>query len=72
MKLFWFHLVGQAIKAAGIGAALMFSVSAGYAQRPVCGFEGAWSGNGTVALSDDTTSASGAKRLQGQRQRTRF
>jgi len=37
-------------------AALMFSVSAGYAQAgPFAGFEGAWSGNGTVALSDGTT-----------------
>src|SRR5665647_2107706 len=51
MKLF-----GQAIKAAGVGAALMLSVSAGYAQSgPFAGFDGAWSGNGTVALSDGTT-----------------
>src|SRR5260370_21011196 len=56
MKLFGSSLVGQAIKAAGIGAALMLSVSAGPAQaRPFAGFEGAWSGNGTVALSDGTT-----------------
>src|SRR5712675_676354 len=56
MKLFAFSLVGQAIKAAGIGAALMFSVSAGYAQAgPFAGFDGAWSGNGTVTLSDGTT-----------------
>ena len=46
----------QAIKAAGIGAALLLSVSAGHAQAgPFAGFEGAWSGNGTVALSDGTT-----------------
>ena len=56
MKLFGSSLVGQAIKAAGIGAALMLSVSAGHAQAgPFAGFEGAWSGNGTVALSDGTT-----------------
>jgi hypothetical protein len=56
MKLFGSGLFGQAIRAAGIGAALMFSVSAGHAQSgPFTGFNGAWSGNGTVALSDGTT-----------------
>jgi hypothetical protein len=56
MKLFGSSLVGQAIKAAAIGAALMLSVSAGHAQAgPFAGFEGTWSGNGTVALSDGTT-----------------
>src|ERR1700709_437474 len=49
-------LFGRAIKAAGMGAALMLSVSAGHAQSgPFAGFSGAWSGNGTVALSDGTT-----------------
>src|SRR5664279_1219958 len=49
MKLF-------ALKAAGVGAALMLSVTAGHAQSgPFAGFSGAWSGNGTVALSDGTT-----------------
>ena len=48
--------VGQAIKAAGVGAALMLSVSAGYAQSgPFAGFNGTWSGNGTVVLSDGST-----------------
>src|SRR5258706_13899422 len=48
--------LGQAIKAAGVGAALMLSVSTGYAQSgPFAGFDGTWSGNGTVALSDGTT-----------------
>jgi hypothetical protein len=44
----------RVIKAAGIGAALMLSVSAGHAQSggPFVGFDGAWSGTGTVALSD--------------------
>ena len=56
MKLFGSSLFGQAIKAAGVGAALMLSVSAGHAQSgPFAGFDGAWSGNGTVALSDGTT-----------------
>jgi len=55
MKLFGSGLFGQAIKAAGIGAALMLSVSAGHAQSgPFTGFSGSWSGNGTVALSDGT------------------
>src|ERR1700751_2311659 len=54
MKLLGFSLFGQAIKAAGIGAALMMSVSSGHAQHggPFAGFDGAWSGTGTVALSD--------------------
>jgi hypothetical protein len=57
MKLFGFSLFGQAIKAAGIGAALMLSVSAGHAQSggPFAGFEGSWAGTGTVALSDGST-----------------
>ena len=34
----------------------MLSVSAGHAQSgPFAGFDGAWSGNGTVTLSDGTT-----------------
>ena len=56
MKLFGSSLFGQAIKAAGVGAALMLSVSAGHAQTsPFAGFSGAWSGNGTVSLSDGST-----------------
>ena len=50
------RFLGQAIKAAGVGAALTLSVSAGYAQSgPFAGFAGSWSGNGTVALSNGTT-----------------
>jgi hypothetical protein len=50
------RFLGQAIKAAGVGAALLLSVSAGYAQSgPFAGFNGTWSGNGTVLLSDGTT-----------------
>jgi hypothetical protein len=56
MKLFGSGLFGQAIKAAAVGAALMLSVSASYAQSgPFAGFDGAWSGNGTVSLSDGST-----------------
>jgi hypothetical protein len=53
MKLFDSGLFGQAIKAAGVGAALMLSVSAGHAQSgPFAGFDGNWSGTGTVSLSN--------------------
>ena len=56
MKTFGSCLSGQGIKAAGVGAALLLSVSTGHAQSgPFTGFDGAWSGNGTVALSDGTT-----------------
>src|SRR5216683_451046 len=50
------RFLAQAINAAGVGAALLLSVSVGHAQSgPFAGFDGAWSGNGTVALSDGTT-----------------
>ena len=54
MKLFGSGLIARGVKAAGIGAALMLSVSAGYAQSgsPFAGFDGAWSGTGKVELSD--------------------
>jgi hypothetical protein len=56
MKRFGSNLFGRAIKAASIGAALILSVSASHAQSgPFAGFDGTWSGNGTVALSDGTT-----------------
>src|SRR5260221_11847126 len=57
MKLFSSGLLGQAVGAAGVGAALLLSVSAGQAQSggPFAGFDGSWSGSGTVALSDGTT-----------------
>jgi hypothetical protein len=56
MKRFGSSFCGQGIKAAGVAAALLLSVSAGYAQSgPFAGFSGAWSGTGTVALSDGTT-----------------
>src|SRR6202158_433220 len=53
---FAFRFFGQAVKAAGVGAALLLSVSTGHAQSgPFAGFSGAWSGNGTVTLSDGAT-----------------
>jgi hypothetical protein len=56
MKRFGLSLFGQAIRAAGVGAALMVSVTAGHAQSgPFAGFAGSWSGNGTVSLSDGST-----------------
>jgi hypothetical protein len=56
MKRFGSRLYWQAIKFAGVGAALMLSVSVGNAQSsPFAGFDGSWSGTGTVSLSDGTT-----------------
>lgn len=55
MKLFGSGWFGLAVKSAAVSAALMLSVSAGHAQsRPFAGFDGAWSGNGTISLSDGT------------------
>ncbi len=56
MELIGFGLFGRAMKSAGIGAVLLLSASAAYAQSgPFVGFDGAWAGTGTVALSDGTT-----------------
>src|SRR3981081_2893545 len=56
MKLFGSKALGRAITAAGVGTALMLSSSASHAQSgPFAGFDGSWSGTGTVALSDGTT-----------------
>ena len=53
MKFFGSSLSGQAIKVGAVGAALLFSVSAGHAQSsPFAGFDGAWAGTGTVSLAD--------------------
>ena len=53
MNMFCGTLSARAIKAAGVGAALLFSVSAGHAQSgPFAGFDGSWSGTGTVSMSD--------------------
>src|SRR5256886_4530035 len=56
MKLFGSGLFDQRVTAAGVGAALLFSVTAGNAESsgPFAGFDGSWSGSGTVALSNGT------------------
>lgn len=44
-----------ALQAAAIAAALTLTASAGHAQSgPFAGFDGTWSGSGTVSLSDGT------------------
>ena len=57
MKLFGSSLFGQALAAAGVGAALMLSVGASHAQSagPFAGFDGNWTGTGSVSLSNGTT-----------------
>ena len=57
MNLFGSGLFGQTVTATGIGAALLFAVTAGHAQSsgPFAGFDGNWSGTGTVSLSNGTT-----------------
>jgi hypothetical protein len=56
MKPSAYRVFGQAVRAAGVGAALLLSVSAGHAQSsPFAGFKGVWSGNGTVSLSDGSS-----------------
>jgi hypothetical protein len=57
MNLLGSSRFGRTIKATGLGAALLLSVQAGHAQSggPFAGFDGAWSGTGTVALSDGST-----------------
>lgn len=53
MKRFGSNFVWQMVKAAGVGLALLLSVSASNAQSsPFAGFDGVWTGNGTVSLSD--------------------
>src|ERR1700733_7829762 len=50
------RLFGHAIRAAGMGAAVLLSVSAGHDQSgPFAGFSGTWSGNGKVSLYDGST-----------------
>src|SRR3954462_3266347 len=46
----------QAVKSAGLATALMLSLSVSQAQSgPFAGFDGSWSGSGTVSLSDGST-----------------
>ena len=56
MNFFASGLKGRAFMAAGIGAALLLSVTAGNTQAggPFAGFDGSWSGTGTVTLSNGT------------------
>jgi hypothetical protein len=50
------RLFGHAVRAAGVGAVLLFSMSTGHAQSsPFAGFSGVWSGNGKVSLSDGSS-----------------
>jgi len=56
MKTFNSGSFRQVIKAVGAGAVLLLSASATYAQSgPFAGLNGAWSGQGTIALSDGST-----------------
>ena len=49
-------MTGKVLRAIGIAAALVLSVSAGHAQsRPFAGLDGAWSGSGTISLSDGSS-----------------
>ena len=52
MKSYGFG-ISQIIKAAGVAGILLFSISTSYAQSgPFTSFDGAWSGTGSVQLSD--------------------
>src|SRR5438445_11893527 len=57
MKRFGSSLFGQALAAAGVGAALMLSITATHAQAggPFAGLDVNWRGTCTVALSHGTT-----------------
>ena len=56
MKLFASRSMRGMMMAAGVSAAFLLSASASYAQSSAfAGFDGAWNGNGTVALSDGST-----------------
>jgi hypothetical protein len=47
---------GRAVKLGGIAAVVLLSVLTSHAQSgPFTGFDGSWSGSGTVALSDGST-----------------
>ena len=56
MKCLAAGLIGRAMKAGVVLAALVLSTAAGQAQSPpFAGLDGTWSGNGTVSLSDGST-----------------
>ena len=49
-------LIGRIAKAGAVAAALVLSTPVGHAQSlPFAGFDGNWSGNGTVSLSDGSS-----------------
>ncbi|HLI99968.1 MAG TPA: hypothetical protein VKT76_09645 [Bradyrhizobium sp.] len=55
MKRLSSGLLTQALKAGAVVGALIASAPAAQAQsRPFAGFDGAWSGQGTISLSDGT------------------
>ncbi|MBS0530812.1 MAG: hypothetical protein JSS22_15690 [Proteobacteria bacterium] len=55
MTSFSANLLRKSLKAAAAGAILILSATASQAQSaPFAGFDGSWSGNGTVSLSDGT------------------
>lgn len=55
MKSFGFG-ISQIIKTAGVAGVLLFSISASHAQSgPFTSFNGAWSGTGSVSMSDGST-----------------
>lgn len=55
MKSFGFG-ISQIIKTVGVAGALLFSISASHAQSgPFASFSGAWSGTGSVSMSDGST-----------------
>lgn len=56
MTSFTARAFGRAITAAGVGAILLLSATASQAQSgPFAGFDGSWSGSGTVSLSDGSS-----------------
>ena len=57
MTSFSANLIGHTLKAAAVGAILMLSATASQAQSasPFAGFDGSWSGSGTVSLSDGSS-----------------
>jgi hypothetical protein len=57
MTSFSANLIGHTLKAATVGAILMLSATASQAQSvsPFAGFDGSWSGSGTVSLSDGSS-----------------
>ena len=57
MTSFSANLIGHTLKAATVGAILMLSATASQAQSasPFAGFNGSWSGSGTVSLSDGSS-----------------